>query len=356
MNIGLIFGGKSAEYEVSLQSAMHIYKRLNKDVHNIYLIGMDRDGFMHYFDGSIEEVSDGSWFDKKTLAEVILYSNKKKPGIYDNDKVIAELELVFPVLHGPYGEDGKLQGLLELSGIPYVGCSVLASANGMDKDMAKKIFSYEGINQVPHITCYSYEQAQEIVSRAEANLGYPCFIKPANMGSSVGISKAKDKQQLVLAMQKAFEYDHKIIIEKGVNAREIEVAVLGNCDNIRISVAGEIIPSDEFYDYDAKYKSNASQLIIPADLSFEADRQIQDMAYRAYKGLNAEGLCRIDFFVDKDTQKVYLNEVNSMPGFTSISMYPKLWENSGVSYENLLEELIDLAIQRHKRDSSKKNM
>jgi D-alanine-D-alanine ligase len=226
----------------------------------------------------------------------------------------------------------------------------------MDKDMAKKIFSYEGINQVPHITCYSYEQAQEIVSRAEANLGYPCFIKPANMGSSVGISKAKDKQQLVLAMQKAFEYDHKIIIEKGVNAREIEVAVLGNCDNIRISVAGEIIPSDEFYDYDAKYKSNASQLIIPADLSFEADRQIQDMAYRAYKGLNAEGLCRIDFFVDKDTQKVYLNEVNSMPGFTSISMYPKLWENSGVSYEDLLEELIDLAIQRHKRDSSKKNM
>ncbi len=354
MNIGLIFGGKSAEYEVSLQSAMNVYKRLDKNVHNIYLIGMDKDGLMFYFDGSIDDVSNGSWIDKKTSAEVVLYSNNKKAGIYDNGKTIAELDLIFPVLHGPYGEDGKLQGLLELSGIPYVGCSVLASSNAMDKDMAKKIFAYDGIDQVPHITCYSYETGEECISRAEANLGYPCFVKPANMGSSVGISKAKNKQELISAMEKAFEYDHKIIVEKGVNAREIEIAVLGNCDNIRISDAGEIIPSDEFYDYHAKYKSNESKLIIPADLDFEISRKIRDMAYKAYKGLGAEGLCRIDFFVEKDTQKVYLNEANTMPGFTYISMYPKLWENGGLSYENLLEELIDLAIKRHSRDVSKK--
>ncbi len=355
MKIGLIFGGKSAEYEVSLQSARHIYNKLNKAIHEIYLIGMDRDGYMHYFEGSIEEVADASWVDKTSSADVILYSNKKSPGIYDKDKMITKLDLIFPVLHGPYGEDGKLQGLLELSGLPYVGCSVLASANGMDKDIAKKIFFYEGINQVPHLTFYSHESSEECVNRVELNLGYPCFVKPANMGSSVGISKAKNKKQLIEAMNKAFEYDHKIIVEKAVNAREIEVAALGNIDNIRISVAGEIIPSDEFYNYDAKYNSNESKLIIPAELDFETSRLIADMAYKAYKGINAEGLCRIDFFVDKDSQKVYLNEVNSMPGFTSISMYPKLWEHSGISYETLIEELIELAIKRHKRDSSKKN-
>ncbi len=355
MKIGLIFGGKSAEYEVSLQSARHIYDRLNKDVHEIYLIGMDRDGYMHYFEGSIEEVADGTWIGNKSSAQIILYSNNKKPGIYDNDTLVTQLDLIFPVLHGPYGEDGKLQGLLELSGLPYVGCGVIASANAMDKDIAKKIFAYDNINQVDHLTFYSHELITDSINRIEMNLGYPCFIKPANMGSSVGISKAKDKEQLIQAINKAFEYDHKIVVEKAVNAREIEVAVLGNCDDIKISVAGEIIPSDEFYDYDAKYNSNESKLIIPAELNFETLRQIEDMAYKAYKGLNAEGLCRIDFFVDKDTQKVYLNEVNSMPGFTSISMYPKLWENSGISYKTLLEELIALALKRHKRDSSKKN-
>lgn len=350
MNIALMFGGRSAEYEVSQISVTSIYKNLDHDLHDVYLIGIDKNGSVHHYDGPVESVENGSWVDKVTDNRVVFYDNKLKPGIYEEDQLIAGFDLFFPVLHGPYGEDGRLQGLLEMSNVPYVGCGVLASAAAMDKEIAKKIFSYEGINQVPHIYFDIYDEINDKVKLAEQELGYPCFVKPANMGSSVGITKAVDEKSLRVAIEKAFRYDYKLVVEKGIDAREIEVSVLGNQNDIRVSCAGEIIPSDEFYDYDAKYKSNSSQLIIPANIKEDQHQEIKDMAKRAYKAINAEGLSRIDFFIDKDTDTTYLNEINTMPGFTSISMYPKLWENTGIGYKELLEELIKLALDRFKRD------
>lgn len=351
MNIALMFGGKSAEYEVSQVSVTSIYKNLDHEKHNVYLIGIDKNGNVHHYDGPVEDVENGSWVEKVTSNRVVFYDNKLRPGIYEGARSIAEFDLFFPVLHGPYGEDGKLQGLLEMSKIPYVGCGVLASAVAMDKEIAKKIFSYESINQVPHIYFNIYDDINKKIILSEQSLGYPCFVKPANMGSSVGITKAVDKDTLRQAIDKAFKYDFKLVVEKGVDAREIEVSVLGNQNDIRVSCAGEIIPSDEFYDYDAKYKSNSSQLIIPADLNEDQNQKIKEMAKKAYKAINGEGLSRIDFFIDKKTDTIYLNEINTMPGFTSISMYPKLWENTGISYRELLEELIKLAVDRFNRDS-----
>lgn len=354
MKIALLFGGKSAEYEVSLMSAKSIYENIDKELHEVYLIGIDNQGEFHYFDGDIKSVADGSWVYNVSDAEVVFCSSQKKPGIY-SDEINIVFDIVFPVLHGPFGEDGKLQGLLEISNLAYVGCPVLASAVAMDKDIAKKLFSFEGINQVPHITICSWDDMKQSMIDIEGKLGYPCFVKPANMGSSVGISKAKNRDGLKKALENAFLYDHKIVVEKGINAREIEVSILGNCDDIKVSCTGEIIPSDEFYDYDAKYKSNASKLIIPSDISIDDENQIKTMAQKAYKTINGEGLCRIDFFIDKDTNEIFLNEVNSMPGFTTISMYPKLWEKSGISYKELVERLICLAVERKEREDAKKS-
>lgn len=244
---------------------------------------------------------------------------------------------------------------MEISGIPYVGCPVLASAVGMDKDIAKKIFAYEGIKQVPHSTVFSWEDMDAKVKEIEEKLGYPCFIKPANMGSSVGINKARDRKSLHNAINTASLYDHKIIVEKGLNVREIEVSVLGSSNDVMVSCTGEIIPSDEFYDYDAKYKSNASKLIIPSQIDTAKENEIREIAKKAYIAIGGEGLSRIDFFIEKETNEIYLNEVNSMPGFTTISMYPKLWEKSGISYRDLVERLICLAVERKEREDAKKS-
>lgn len=353
MNIGLIFGGKSAEYEVSLLSARSIYENIDKKQHTVYLIGVSKEGRAYYFDGSIEEVADGSWINRTSDAEVVFYSSKNPAGIYKDGRTIVCFDIFFPVMHGPFGEDGKFQGMLELSGLPYVGCGVLSSALSMDKDMAKRILSMAGICSVPYEMISSFESLEDKLQRIEVNIGYPCFIKPANMGSSVGISKAINRVQLHQAIQEAFLYDDKILVEKSIDARELEISVLGNRNDIRLSEVGEIIPAFEFYDYDAKYKDKTSQLLIPAPIGEEVSNQLKGIAQKAYQAIGAEGLSRIDFFMDKQTGVLYLNEINSMPGFTPISMYPKLWEYSGLSYDELIDHLMQLALERKRREDKK---
>lgn len=257
--------------------------------------------------------------------------------------------MVFPVLHGCNGEDGTIQGLFELAGIPYVGCGVLASAVGMDKIYAKIIFEKAGIPQADYLYFTRkeiYGDVEGVVDKIEEKFSYPVFVKPSNAGSSVGVSKAHDKNELKEALIYAARYDRKVLIEEFINGREVECAVLGNDDPVA-STVGEIIPGNEFYDYKAKYIDNTSKIKIPADLPEETVEQIRNYAVKAFKALDCSGLARVDFFVHKETGKVYINEINTMPGFTSISMYPMLWEESGISYPELIEKLIDLAVQRY---------
>lgn len=353
MNIGLIFGGRSAEYEISLLSAKSIYGRINKEYHDVYLIGISKKGEAYFFEGEIDRVADGRWIHDVSDAEVVFYSGGKKPGIYRKGKAVVFFDLFFPVMHGPFGEDGKIQGILELSGLPYVGCSVLASALTMDKELSKRIFALEDIRQAKYLAMSVCDNLEKKADEAEKRIGYPCFVKPANMGSTIGISKAKNRAELNRAIEYALRYDDKILVEEAINAREIEVAVLGNREEVSVSVVGEILPSFEFYDYDAKYNSGESKLLIPAPLNEDDSRHIQEIAKKAYLAVGAEGLSRVDFFMDKDTGTIYINEINSMPGFTTISMYPKLWEYTGMSYEKLVQRLMDLAIARKERENKK---
>jgi len=256
---------------------------------------------------------------------------------------------VFPVLHGTYGEDGTVQGLLELAGLPYVGSGVLGSALGMDKVAMKAVFRAHGLPIGDYVAVQRSAwraRPEAIVAEVEARLGYPVFTKPANLGSSVGVAKAHNREELVRGLDLAARFDRRLLVEAGINAREIECAVLGNDDPIA-SVPGEVVPSNEFYDYRAKYIDNASGLFIPARLPAETAAQIRDVAVRAFLALDCAGMARVDFFLCKDTGRVYLNEVNTIPGFTAISMYPKLWEASGVPYPELVDRLIELALERH---------
>ena len=260
------------------------------------------------------------------------------------------MDVVFPVLHGPYGEDGAIQGLLEMANIPYVGCGVLGSAAAMDKIIAKKLFTIAGINQTPALKVMRpiwRSNPSEVIDDVEAQVSYPVFVKPANMGSSIGIAKAENRSELNDALDTACLYDSKLVIEEAVpNARDIEVSILGN--NLPVaSIPGEIIPSGEFYDYDAKYVDDTSELIIPAPLSKEQTIHIRDLAVRAFQAVEGSGLARVDFLVDGKSGEIYLNEINTMPGFTRISMYPKLWEASGIPYSELVSRLVDLAVERH---------
>jgi D-alanine-D-alanine ligase len=254
------------------------------------------------------------------------------------------------VLHGPYGEDGTIQGLLEMANVPYVGCGVLSSSVAMDKAVAKRLFTVEGLPQVAHrvVTRKAWQQDSDAVCAAlEQALGYPLFVKPANLGSSVGISKARTRVELAAALALAADYDRKLVVEAAVpNAREIEVSVLGNDDPIA-SVPGEIVPGNEFYDYAAKYLDDTSQLMIPADLSAEQTAQVRAMAVRAFRAVEGSGLARVDFLLDGQRGDLYLNEINTMPGFTRISMYPKLWEATGIAYPDLVDRLVQLALERY---------
>lgn len=262
---------------------------------------------------------------------------------------VSQLDVVFPILHGPYGEDGTVQGFLELAGIAYVGAGVAASAVGMDKVLFKDIMASQGIPIVPYVVILrkTWERKpDEVLDRVEAEIGYDCFVKPANLGSSVGVSKAHDRSELRAALDDAARYDRKLLVEQAVDAREIEISVLGNDEPIA-SVPGEIVPSNEFYDYSAKYLDGESDLLIPAPIPDQTAESVAQMAVQAYRAIDCAGMARVDFLLDRETGKVYLNELNTLPGFTPISMYPKLWEASGVTYSELIDRLIQLALERH---------
>lgn len=349
MKVCLIYGGKSGEHDVSLQTALAVTNALNYEkyeVHPIYI------------------TAQGQWKrGKKLLAPAenieLLRLNDKTALEASASTALAPFwqrenelgfDVVVPLLHGTFGEDGTIQGLLEMANVPYVGAGVLASAVGMDKIMMKKVFAQEGIPQCrfTYFTRNVWEvEQQRCVDEIEAQLGYPCFVKPANLGSSVGISKAADRAELIAAVDYALNYDRKVIVEEHVEAREIEIGVLGNADPA-VSVPGEVISSSEFYDYDAKYIDGSSAMIIPPEnLSKEQVAELQHLAVRAFQAIDATGLSRVDFFLRKADGALLINEINTMPGFTPYSMYPLLWLETGKTYEQLIDDLIALALERY---------
>ena len=345
MKLGLLYGGKSAEHEVSLRTAMAVLKALDLTKFQVYPIYISKDGYFNKGKELTAPVANVSELVYTTERDENSFVFSSDVFTKDNNE---KLDCIFPLLHGPNGEDGTVQGLLELLNLPYVGNGVLASSAGMDKIVMKNIFEQCGLPQVAY-TYYiksKYEENKEAVyADVEEKLSYPCFIKPANLGSSVGISKATNRETLVKAIDEAFLFDRRIIVEQGVVAREIEIAVLGN-DNPKCSVAGEILPKTEFYDYNSKYEDSTTGLEIPAAISKEQYEQMQEMAIRAFKSLDCSGLVRADFFLDKEGNW-YINEVNTMPGFTPVSMYPLLWTNTGLTYSQLIEVLVELALERH---------
>ncbi len=343
--LGLLYGGKSAEHKVSMQTAMAVIKALNTDKFDIHPIYISESGEWirgEQLTGPVENVKQLEFQSKNEIQSTALSSRLFQSS---EDRTF---DVIFPLLHGPNGEDGTVQGLLELLNLPYVGNGVLASSAGMDKVIMKNIFEVAGLSQVKYTSFIRNDwnkDKQAAYEKVEQELGYPCFVKPANLGSSVGISKSTNREELDAAFAEAFQFDRKIIIEEGVTAREIEVGVLGN-DNPEVSVAGEIVPKKDFYDYKAKYEDGDTALIIPADITEEEYQSIKENAIRAFKALDCSGLVRADFFLTKEG-KVYINEVNTMPGFTPFSMFPLLWKHSGVEYSALIEKLVELALERH---------
>ncbi len=358
--VGLIFGGRSGEHEVSLASARAVQAHLDPEKYEVVPIGITKEGSWllgsqpREMQGSAEQAE--SWFGEadQTGTAVTLTGDPTVGGLIPLQGGSdlggrGLIDVILPVMHGTYGEDGSLQGLLDMANVPYVGCGVLGAALGMDKEKMKMIFSTVGLPIVDYIVFrrHEWERSPEtILNSIEETVGYPNFVKPVNLGSSVGINKAHDRHELSHAIEVAAEYDRKIVVEHGINCREFECAVLGNDEPV-VSVVGEIISSNEFYDYRAKYIDGKSQAIIPADLSQKIAEEIRLQAIKAFTVLDLSGLARVDFFLERESGKVYINEVNTMPGFTEISMYPKLWEASGMSYAQLLDRLIELAIERH---------
>jgi D-alanine-D-alanine ligase len=358
LRVGVIFGGRSGEHEVSLRSAESVINALDRAKYEVVPIAITKQG--KWIASSEATNLLPSAVMAKADQRVALFGDPTERGLA---RFTAEgqpdsresLDVVIPVLHGTYGEDGTIQGLLEMADIPYVGCGVLASAVGMDKVVMKRLFHEAGlpILAYTHFLRTQWEAAAEQVeARVIEEIGFPCFVKPANLGSSVGVSKAADAKSLGEAIVLAARYDRKIIAERGVEAREIEVSVLGNDEPVA-SLPGEIVPvTADFYDYKAKYiDDNGAQLLIPAELPAETTREIQQLAIRAFQAIDGSGLARVDFFLERATGQVIVNEINTMPGFTSISMYPKLWEASGVAYGQLIDRLIELALERHREQS-----
>ncbi len=348
-NIAVLFGGRSGEHEVSLLSAASVIAAMDRNKYNIIPVGIDKEGNWWTGDSLLEAFRAG---EKEGFRTALLPESQGgglllfKGGNVDGR---IKLDAAFPILHGPYGEDGTVQGLLELAGIPYVGAGVLGSAVGMDKAVMKLILAAKGLPIGNYLYFNRKEFLDSQASWLEAiveKIGFPCFIKPANLGSSVGISLARDRQELLLSIREALRYDLKVVVEERLKGKEIECGVLGNYAP-KASIPGEIIPSNDFYDYQAKYVDNKSKIIIPAPLSAELAEKVRSLAVKTFQALDCFGLGRVDFFVDTETEKVYINEINTLPGFTSISMYPKLWEASGLKYTNLIDELINLAFARH---------
>lgn len=347
INVLVIFGGKSGEHDVSISSAFSILSNIDREKYNILTVGITKSGEWLYFDKDIDNIKNGSWeeLSNKNVEINLIKNGNREVGIKFEDGTIKKIDVIFPVLHGPYGEDGTIQGLFELSEIPYVGCKVLASSVGMDKLICKNLFSQMGLSQVDYTftTKIDFENNKDLeISKIEKKLNYPIFVKPANMGSSVGISKVKNKEELVDGINEALKYDTRIVLEKGIDAREIEVSVLGN-NCIEASICGEIKPAKEFYTYEDKYLDGKSTCEIPANIDDLTMEKIRSMAIKAFRGIDGKGLARVDFFIDKKDGEIYINEINTLPGFTDISMYPKMWEYSGIKYKDLISKLIDLA-------------
>ena len=338
IRVGVIFGGRSGEHEVSLRSAESILKAIDRNKYVVVPIGITH---------------EGRWLASRNALSMLPAKDQIQKVLTDGESITLPAEpaaqgmvdVIFPMLHGTYGEDGTIQGLLELANVPYVGAGVLGSAVGMDKDVMKRLLRDAGLP----IVDYWVVRTQDLDSFLQAHISdlpYPVFVKPANLGSSVGITKVHAAEELPAALQTAAEYDRKIVVEKGVNAREIELSVLGNDDPIA-SVPGEILPSREFYDYKAKYVDEDSRLLIPAPLNEIQKIEAQRLAIAAFRVLECSGMARVDLFLEKPAGKFYVNEINTLPGFTTISMYPKLWEASGIPYSELIDRLITLAIERH---------
>ncbi|MGE5703516.1 MAG: D-alanine--D-alanine ligase [Clostridia bacterium] len=352
IRLGIIYGGKSSEHEVSLRTALSIMKAVDPNKYEVtpVYVGLDGEWIQgNPLAGQIAGVdqlrlSSGS-AQNDPVAENGLQRTKQSAVLNMGDKV----DVVFPVIHGPNGEDGTIQGLLELANLPYVGTGVMASAVGMDKWMMKNVFAQAGLNQCKYIGILRsrlVKEQDQVIDQIETELGYPCFVKPANMGSSVGISKAKDRKELMEALALAAKFDRRLVVEAFVKGREVEIGVLGN-EELITSVVGEVIPQKEFYDYEAKYKGAGTELQIPAHIPDQVAERIAAMAKQAFQAIDGSGLSRVDFFWDEVNDQLYINEINTMPGFTPFSMYPMLFQAAGIEYSQLIDHLVRLALERH---------
>ena len=362
IKVGIIFGGRSGEHEVSFCSASSIIKAIDKDKYTVVPIGITKEGRWISPQDSVSALQSGKIKGKSTVillndpsgSALVRIDNNQR---LDKSSTLEKLDIIFPVLHGPYGEDGTVQGLLELADIPYVGAGVTASAISMDKDLMKTIFKQKDLPILKWMTIKRKEwqkDKEKILSLVQDDFEYPLFVKPTNLGSSVGITKVHKKEELEKAIDLASSYDRKILIEKGLEeVREVECSVLGN-DEPQVSVVGEVKPAGEFYDYDSKYTDKETQLIVPADLPDGVSRKVQEIALRAFKAVDAAGMARVDFFVSRKENKIYLSEINTIPGFTSVSMYPRLWEANGITYSELIDRLIQLALERHQDKNQNK--
>ena len=347
--IAVLFGGQSSEHEVSLISASTIIENIDREKYDVIPLGITKKGNWLIYEGDVSRIKDGSW--EHDGIPAIISPDASQKGIikFSGDKTeIIHIDAVFPVLHGAWGEDGTIQGLFELARIPYVGCGVLSSAVSMDKYYTKIIAEDFGIAQAKYIYVFEEEmnELDKFLDFSEKHLGYPVFVKPSNAGSSVGITKAADRKGLVDSINIALKYDRKVLIEEAVSGRELECAVMGDANEVFASAIGEIIAGAEFYDYDAKYNNSDSKTIVDAKLPDGKKEEIQELAKKVFRAVDGSGLARVDFFLEHGTNRVIFNEINTMPGFTSISMYPMLMENSGIPVKELIDRLINIAINR----------
>lgn len=355
IRVGLIFGGKTGEHEVSLASAQSVLRALDAEKYDAVLIGVTKEGRWLTGGNPLKQLVNA------TQSPLLKAMNGSSPNgtsamishdaaeITTANALNESVDVVFPLIHGPNGEDGTIQGLLELADLPYVGAGVAASAVGMDKALMKSIFRSAGLPVGDYLVVLRHKwehEPEETIHEIETVIQYPCFVKPANLGSSVGVSQARNWDELTQALTTAAQYDRKILVERAVEGRELECSVLGN-DVPVASLPGEVIPEREFYDYEAKYADEHTRFVIPADVTNEQARTLQEYAVRAFQAIDCSGMARVDFFLDKRDGKILVNEINTIPGFTNVSMYPKMWEASGVSYTQLIDRLIQLALEKH---------
>ncbi len=353
LRLGVLFGGRSGEHEVSLMSARSVVNALDDKKYEVIEIGISKEGHWLYGEGALRAFETG---EHGSLHPAMMIPEPERAALFRQEigsslEILEELDVIFPVLHGTFGEDGAVQGLFELAELPYVGAGVLASSVAMDKGLFKDVMRAQAIPVVDWVVLEASELQADLdgaLEKAERSGDYPLFTKPANMGSSVGITRCKERSTLLEGLMDAAQYDRRILVERGLDAREIEVSVLGN-EEVKASVPGEVIPSDDFYSYKAKYIDDASELMIPAEIDEETAKKAQQLAIQAYRAIDGAGMARVDFLLDKTNGDLYLNEINTIPGFTQISMYPKLWEASALPYTELLDRLVELALMRHEQ-------